>query len=266
VQRCRTVDLGEVDSADVMFAGDTHFGDSLADPRYQRFIESWVHAEPDRWLVLTGDLLNCAIVGSKSFDYSAGPVGDAMQQARVWLSSIGDRLIAQVHGNHDNRVARSVGIDVVRESTPDGMPYDGAEAFVTLNVGQDVHSSRNRSRRPVSYSLYVTHGVGGGRTDGAKLNNVTRLREIVVADMYVQGHQHDQLIKPKTVYEWSNDHRSIIERQQYCIVTPGGLMRTDHGLQGYACDLAYPPTSCELPVVTLDGRHRRMRARLVPVE
>ena len=260
----RTRDLGNIPYVDVMLAGDTHFGDPLADPRYRRFIDRWAHEVPDRYVILTGDLLNCAIKDSKSFSYSEGPVGDAMHEASLFLSSLGDRLLTQVSGNHDQRVMRSVGIDVVAECTPDGMPYDGMESFLTIKVGHNSHCS-NRERKPISYDVYVTHGVGGGRTDGAKLNNVGRLREIVTADLYVQGHQHDTVIKPKVVYEWSHDKKAIIERQQLCVVTPGGIMRSDHGMQGYAVAKAYAPCSCEVPVVRFDGAVKGMVPRLVPV-
>ena len=252
------LDLDDVEYVDVMLAGDQHIGDRCRDPAYMRFIREWVLAEPGRYLVLTGDLFNAALVNSKSDTYlETCTLDEAMGLARGWLADLAPRIVAHVDGNHDRRVDRVVGIDpVAHASLEAGCRYDGAEAYVTLQVGRDRHYS---GRKPYSYDLYVTHGVGGGRTAGGKINSLMRLREIVVADIYAMGHQHDPAIKPARTRRWTTDHAHIESVPQLLIVTPGGMVRG-----GYAVEMAYPDTgSWGIPVVRLSGKRKAMEARLL---
>lgn len=258
----RTVELGNSPYVDLMLAGDLHIGEPHQDPHYMTFIRDWVNAKPDRYLLLDGDVFNAAIVGGKSDVYGETmTMNEAMSTATEWLRSVGSRLIINVCGNHDERIIRSVGIDPLQHASCEaGVVYDGLQSFTTIHVGQMGGYSKS-VHRPVCYDIYCTHGVGGGRSVGAKANNLMRLREIVVADLYVMGHQHDTLIKPASIYEWNRRKDRIIEREQLCIVTPGGLMRG-----GYAVSKAYAPTSNDIPVVRLSGTDKRMTPRLLRVE
>jgi predicted phosphodiesterase len=258
VAEASVIDLGNVDEVELMLAGDQHIGDKQRDPRYMELIDEWVHGADNRYLGLTGDLFNAAIVGSKSDVYEeTDTLEEATAFAVNWLKRLGDRIVFSVSGNHDQRVTSAVGLDpVANASSLAGVRYDGLEAYVTLKVGHWAYQSRGK-RMPVSYMVYATHGVGGGRTDGAKLNSLTRLRDIVVADIYAQGHQHDPVIKPKVVTRWDPSGARIIRQDQLCIVTPGGLVRG-----GYAVAKAYAPTSVAIPVITLSGRDKHMTPRL----
>ena len=109
----------------------------------------------------------------------------------------------------------------------------------------------------VNYTVYVTHGVGGGRSAGDKVNSLLRLSEIVVADIYIQGHQHDPVVKPKVVNEWNNKNNGIVERHQMFVVTGSCLSRG-----GYAVAKAYPPVSTKSPVLTLNGRKKEIKVTI----
>ena len=250
VRNTRVVNAGNSQFIDVMMCGDTHIGDSFRDPRYMQFIQKWVNAEKNRYVILTGDLFNAAIMGSKSDIYEEEfTLNGAMAVATEWLSSFSNKVVANIDGNHDQRVDRSVGIDPVEHvSREAGCLYDGMEAYVSLSVGTSF------------YDIYVTHGVGGGRTQGGKINNLMRLREIVVADCYVQGHQHDPVIKPGRIQRISQNHRHVEMVDQLFIVTPGGLKRG-----GYAVAKAYAPTGWGIPVVRFFGSKKCMEPRLIDI-
>ena len=55
----------------------------------------------------------------------------------------------------------------------------------------------------LSRSKYATHGWGGGRTRGAKVNNLERLSHIVLCDIYCMAHVHAQVSFP-SVTVWLN--------------------------------------------------------------
>lgn len=253
----RHVYLGDVSQAEIMCGGDPHIGSPYANPFYQRAVKAWLEAEPNRYYILAGDLYEMALVGSKGDPYHTMPLDEAEKEAVQFLSSIKQYIICLIQGNHDERFLMSVGKDIVRDAADKaGVVYDGSEAYLTVQLGHWAHNSQSHNV-PVTYCVYVTHGVGGGRTAGAKINNLLRLREIVRADIYVQGHQHDPVIKPMSTYEWTTSKREIVEVQQMFVVTSSALMR-----KGYAIDKAYAPTSMDIPILTLDGTRKRISARL----
>ncbi len=251
------IDVGNVEYVDVMMAGDTHIGDALRDPAYMRFISQWVNRNDNRYVILTGDLFNAAIVGGKSDVYGESEtLNEAMGLAEEWLAGFADKIIANVDGNHDQRVDRAVGIDPVEHVCKEAhCRYNGIEAYTALYVGRNKHYSK---RVPYIYDIYVTHGVGGGRTQGAKINNLIRLRDIAFMDCYVQGHQHDPQVKTMTAQRATKDHSHIENVQQLFIVTPGGLLRG-----GYAAAKAYAPPGWGIPVVRFYGDHKGMQPTVI---
>lgn len=258
VNRARVVDLGdEVRTVEIMCAGDLHIGDKNRDPHHMRKIREWLDVSKDRYLILVGDLFNAALKTSVSNVYDdVISVDEAQRELTVWLSGIGDRLIASVSGNHDQRVQNAVGADILRMSHElADVPYDGLEAFVTVKLGAYGYKAK-ANKSPVCYQLYVTHGVGGGRLAGGKVNNLMRLRDIVVADVYVQGHQHDPVCKPAVVWEWDSRKESIVQREQLLVVAPSNMNRG-----GYAVAKAYSPVSQQIPIITLDGKDKHIGFR-----
>lgn len=258
VNRARVVDLGnKVRTVEIMCAGDLHIGDRHRDPHYMRNIRNWLDASKDRYLILVGDLFNAALKTSVSNVYEdVMTIDEAQQELTVWLSGIGDRLIASVSGNHDQRVQNAVGADVLRMAHElANVPYDGLEAFVTVKLGAYGYKSKS-SKSPVCYQFYVTHGVGGGRLAGGKVNNLMRLKDIVVSDIYIQGHQHDPVCKPSVVWEWDSRKESIVQREQLLVVAPSSMARG-----GYAVAKAFSPVSAQIPIITLDGKDKHIGFR-----
>ena len=70
-------------------------------------------------------------------------------------------------------------------------------------------SSRRRSEgRRTTYSIYMTHGTGGGRTEGAKANRVAQLASVVDADIYLHAHLHLPLVMRESFCRVSQFHTS----------------------------------------------------------
>lgn len=157
VNKARVVNLGdEVRTVEIMCAGDLHIGDKNRDPRYMKSIRNWLDESKDRYLILVGDLFNAALKTSVSNVYEdVMTIDEAQQELTVWLSGIGDRLIASVSGNHDQRIQTSVGADVLRMAHELAhVPYDGLEAFITVKLGAYGYKSKT-NKSPVCYQFYV---------------------------------------------------------------------------------------------------------------
>jgi len=249
------------DGIEILVAGDTHIGSPYVMASYFIAIKKWLDEQPNRYIIHTGDLYEAATLGSKGDPYHCLPLDQAEGEAVGWLKSLGDRLICMVDGNHDQRYARLIGKDVVADAMCKAnleAVYDGDQAFLVLKVGHYSHLSKQKRIQPISYNLYVTHGVGGGRTEGARANNLMRLREIVEADVYIQGHQHVPRTTPNSIYEFSQN--AIVEKQQYFIVGASALDR-----KGYAVEKAYAPTSHQMPILRLGGRSKTLSASTEPL-
>lgn len=86
-----------------------------------------------------------------------------------------------------------------------GIPYLGVQALFEIRFGM------NRHIRPSYYTLYATHGHGGGRMKGGKANNLDRLKNIVMADVYCMGHTHTKVILDGQVIEVDRNNDLIIQ-------------------------------------------------------
>lgn len=265
VRRARVIDLGnKVDSVDIMCAGDLHIGAPTAEG-YREFIRQWLFEKPNRYLILDGDLLDCATKSSVSDVYSDITIEESSDLAIEFLHSIGSKVIANICGNHDERIWKECGFDIVKSVTERAsagldspIPYDGMESYTTVRLGSLQGCSKNHPRE-ISYCLFVAHGCQGGRTDGAKANAINRMRDIIPnADAIIAGHVHDPAIKPKSAYFFDNSHQSIIQQKQYLVTTGSPLLR-----EGYAISHVYAPTSMDIPVLRLSGVEHNMTAYTV---
>lgn len=254
------VEYPNLNQMEIMCVGDFHIGDKNFSQEAFNDIIEWVGGNDNRFIVIDGDIFNAAITSSISDVYSEEyTLDECMTKFGEFIDEIGsEKILVCIDGNHDQRVWKSVGIDPVKYVCHNhGVRYASGEAYLTLKVGTYFDRKGNDKNRAVTYRLFVTHGVGGGRSSGGKLNNLMRLSEIVVADIYVQGHQHDPVIKPRVINEWNCQGNSIVERNQMFVVTGSCLERG-----GYAVNKAYPPVCTKSPVLTLSGVEKKIKASI----
>lgn len=257
VHRLHTCDLGNVDSAQVLIMGDLHLGDSHTDEDMIRTAAKWLTAEPNRWAVIVGDLLNAGLKDSVSDVYSeAYTVDEAIDRFALLMEPVRTRILAAVSGNHDHRIYKATGMDAAKQACfKAGVPYFGGEAFLKLQVGHYEWLDKAK-RSPVVYTGYITHGFGGGRMVGGKANNLLRLRDIVSADWYASGHTHTPIVLPQVTCECDASRGNVIEREQMFVATGASLDRGD----GYAVRFGFPALAKCWPVITFNGAHKHMSA------
>jgi predicted phosphodiesterase len=240
--------------------GDLHVGDSECDDAMMRDAIKWLQAEPNRFALLAGDLLNMATKQGVSDVYgqTMSPK-DQRRYMQQMLAPVADKIIAVIRGNHDQRAEKEIGDDPIEcLCAAVGVPYFEDEAYLTLQVGHWRHKSKDK-RSPVQYIGLMSHGHGGGRLSGGKLNSAMSARQILTADFYLSGHSHDPIIKPDVCWETDSQGVSIIERQQMFIVCGASLKRKPG--TGYASRFGYRPLATIWPILTLDGTCKRMTAR-----
>jgi UDP-2,3-diacylglucosamine pyrophosphatase LpxH len=172
---------------------DLHIGDPSADiPAFQKF-SRFILEQPNRFLILNGDLMNNAIKSSVSNVYA-----ETMnpREQKKWLKKelkpLRDRILCIVPGNHEERTSREVDQNPT-EDIADHLGlldyYAPDEAFLKISFGKRSDNGKN-----VAYSLYVVHGAGGGKRPGAVVNNI-ELSSMAIdnLDVMVMGHAHKKI-------------------------------------------------------------------------
>lgn len=184
------VDLGELQSAYIVPFSDLHLGDPHFDRQKFLGYRDWVQSKPNAFVTLNGDIMNTAIKSSVSDIYSEtmNP-RDCLKAAVSLFEPIKDKILCVVNGNHERRIYKEAGFDISELLAQQlGVYYAGDEAYLKIKVGKATGTKGNG--KPIVYTMYQTHGWGGGKTAGAKVNNLSYMANIVLADIYIASHTH----------------------------------------------------------------------------
>lgn len=239
---------------------DLHMGDINCD--FKRVMEwiDYVKNTPGAFCILNGDLMDVAIMGSiasKSVYVSSLNPMEQLQQCIAIFEPIKDKILAVLPGNHELRLMND-GLDLTEIMCSQlGIVDRFAPASVLLfiRVGRDTdHSHR---QRPVLYTVFCSHGRGGGRKEGGKLQRLVDLSAIVDADIYIHSHTHLPIIAKTSYYRVSGANSTVSKVDKLFVNTSSAL---EYG--GYGEFQNYKPNSLDTPVIHLDGTRRRATATL----
>ena len=248
--------------ANVYVLADLHIGDPHADNRIIARRVEQIARDPQALCILNGDLLNTALRNSVSDVY--GEVATPMQQideACGLLLPIKDKIIGATTGNHEARTYRSDGIDMTRLicrqiGVEQYYHPDGVLMFVRFGRrnGRGRHTTQNQAQW---YSIYATHGSGGGRKEGAKAIRLADMAAIVDADVYIHGHTHLPMVFKQAFYRVSTQQCSA-QLVDKLFVNSGAAL--NYG--GYGQSQEYKPASLATPVIHLEAWHKIATATL----
>jgi hypothetical protein len=132
--------------------------------------------------------------------------------------------------------------------------YSSTTALLFIRFGRQ---SSSRHNRPFLYTIYVTHGSGGGRREGGKVNRLADLASIVDADIYIHAHTHLPMVFKESFFRVSGSNSSVALVDKLFVNTAASL---NYG--GYGDRMGYKPASKKSPVIYLDGLKHDMWAKL----
>ena len=117
--------------------------------------------------------------------------------------------------------------------------------------------SKKKNGKPAVYTVYATHGWSNGRLVGAKANNLHRLSDIVLADVYFISHTHTQIAFPDNYYvpDLYNNNMRLITRYY---VNSGSYQ----GRGRYPKSKGMRPTVLGTPLVVLSGQEKKIEVRI----
>ena len=241
---------------------DLHIGDPHANlQEINKRIEE-AKNDPCGVVILNGDLMNTATRNGVSDVY--GEILSPMQQIEYLcklLLPLKDKIIGVTSGNHEQRVYRDDGIDVMRLvcrelGLEERYSPDGVVVFLRFGIKNGHHRHKNQNQSQM-YTIYATHGRGGGRKEGAKAIRLADMACIVDADVYLHSHTHLPMIMKENFFR-TNPFSSTVTCVEKLFVNTGASL--EYG--GYGQVNEFKPASISTPVVTLQAKHKKTIARM----
>ena len=237
---------------------DEHIGDQHSDvKRVMQRIE-YVKNTPNAFCILNGDIIDNATKTSIGDTYTQvfNPM-EQLERAVEIFEPIKDKILCITHGNHENRTYKKEGINLSRLLAAQlGLSdrYTATSAVLFISFGQ---GNSHIHRRKILYTVYVLHGSGGGRKEGAKAIRLADLACIVDTDIYIHSHTHLPMIMKQGFFRTDIQHATVQHADKLFVNTAANL---DYG--GYGEAGAFKPSSKDTPVIYLSGTKKYYEAKL----
>jgi predicted phosphodiesterase len=252
-------------SLEVYPCGDWHTGDKACDLQLIEKTIATIHDKENAYCILNGDLLNNATKTSVSDSYAEKvPPMEQLNLILTLLTPIKDKILAIEDGNHERRTYRQDGIDlsriIARElGIEDRYSQEGNLIFLRFGEfpsGRKESNGSGKYRQPC-YTIYASHGSGGGRKEGSKVVRLADMASIVDADIYIHGHTHLPLVMKQSFFRTDIQNSSVKPVTKLFVNTSSTL---DYA--GYSETGEFKPNSKDSPIIHLSGTRKFMTATL----
>lgn len=209
----------EWEFVDIYPVSDMHIGDILFNHVDFYNFSQMILEEPNRYILVNGDIINNNLKHSAGspFEDILSP-NDQKKEAKRMLEPLRDRIACMNGGNHEDRSKKEAGLDVTEEIAESlGVPYNEDHNFLKVCIG------KGKNGKKQIYTLYITHGSGGGKKPGSALNNAEDLSKNILADVYIMGHVHKRIGHRAIFQEPDLRNGKIIQREQLYMLSAGWL-------------------------------------------
>jgi predicted phosphodiesterase len=239
---------------------DLHIGDSQCD--YKLVLETieYIKNTLNAYCILDGDLMDTAIASSIGDTYSAQlqPMEQLKHCVKIF-EPIKDKILAVLPGNHENRVYKSDGLDITEIMCSQlgiAEKFSPTTALLFVRFGKGARSHGKTNERQF-YTIYMTHGSGGGRREGGKINRLADLASIVDADIYIHAHTHLPAVFRESFFRLNSGNSSVSQVEKLFINCAAAL---NYG--GYGDKAGFKPASKKSPILYLNGLKHDMWVKI----
>ena len=252
----------EIETLELHLFADEHIGDPNSDIKRLKERIQYVADHENAYCIMNGDLMDNATKTSIGdvFVQAFNPM-EQLARAVELFSPIKDKIIAITHGNHEQRTYKNEGIDLSRLIAAQlGLEdkYTPTSAVIFLRFGRTSKTDHGKGKkRKMCYTIYVLHGSGGGRKEGAKAIRLADMASIIDTDIYIHSHTHLPMIMKQGFFRIDRQNDMVGNVTKLFVNTASNL---DYG--GYGEAKEYKPNSKDTPVIYLCGSKRKFTATL----
>jgi hypothetical protein len=239
----------------IIVLSDLHYGNPYCSIKHFDRTVQFIKDNPDVYVFLNGDLCESAIKTSKGDIFKQ--VGSPQDQ-RDWviarLLPIKEKILGVTSGNHENRIANDVGMDISKDiASALNAPYRPEGMLYKLSFGAGCEGHANQ---PYVFWSYITHGYGGARTKSAKAIKAERIGAWMPrCDWIAMSHDHVVNVAPDL--DFVPDNRGTVDSNGFLSgkITAHRkmLIKTNAFVKfgGYAEIGGFPPSDLASPVINL---------------
>ena len=247
----------ELERIEIHTFADEHIGDEHSDiKRVLQRIE-YVKNTPNAYCILNGDIIDNATRTSIGDTYTQvfNPM-EQLERAVELFAPIKDKILCITHGNHENRTYKKEGINLSRLIATQldlADRYTPTSAVLFIRFGEDAAHHHRKFR----YTVYVLHGSGSGRKEGAKAIRLADMASIIDTDIYIHSHTHLPMIMKQAFHRVDSCNSSVALIDKLFVNTASNLSYGGYGEAG-----AFKPNSTDTPVIYLSGIKKYFEAKL----
>lgn len=255
----------ELSSVELHTFADEHLGDEHSDLKRLLARIEYVKNTPNAYCILNGDIIDNATKTSIGDTYAQ--VFNPMEQlakAVELFEPIKDKILCITHGNHENRTYKKEGINLSclmakQLGLDDRYTPTSAVLFIRVGTQSRGHKETNGSGnvRKICYTLYVLHGSGGGRKEGAKAIRLADMASIVDTDIYIHSHTHLPMVMKQAFHRIDTANSAVALVDKLFVNTAANLNYGGYGEAG-----EFKPSSKDTPVIYLSGTKKYFEAKL----
>ena len=220
---------------------DLHYGNVQFNEAKWRKLKAEILAQPNRYCVMVGDLMEMAIPGSKSDTFYQTAPPEAQKE---WIANemvdLSDRIIAVAPGNHEhNRSTKVCGLHPLYDACCWARIHDRyRENFAVLDIG--VGKRGGTAVRQYHYVGYLTHKA----KESKAWSTVDTLEGF---DFMVYGHDHDPKEHARAHLIYDSQLKKVRTKNIETVNAGSFLKHGDYGArEGYrpAADKLYKIILC----------------------
>jgi hypothetical protein len=236
---------------------DLHISDPLFNKKEFLKTRDYIRDTENCFCILNGDLINNATKNSVSDIYNEemSPMQQIVQLVD-YLDPIKSKILAGTTGNHELRSYKESGIDIMAFVMRELKLLDryAEEAYyLFLYFGDKEHGRK----APMCYTIYGTHGTGGGGTAGAKINKLVKMADVCFADLYVISHLHQPIATSLDFFLPDFGNRCVLKKTMKFLMSNSFL-----GYGGYGERATFRPSSINITKAVLNSNERNIKIEI----
>lgn len=255
----------ELDSIEIEIFSDLHLGSKRCDYNAIKERVERVKSNDNVYAIILGDVIDNATKNSiaDTYEESLTPM-QQVKKAIMVFEPIKEKILGVVSGNHCFRSYKTEGVDLLYFMSSElgiADKYDMTACLLFIRFGRQVNHGKGTRNctagRKICYSLYMSHGSGGGSTIGGSANKLQKRGQIIDADIICVGHTHKPMTFRETMFKVDPQNNSAYEKEQVFVNASATL-----DYEAYAETYGLKPNSKISPVIVLDGHSKFVNVRL----